>query len=227
MPYLKKRVAQVLSFSHVACQYPNGITLFRDLNFYIHAGDTVCFSAAEHGGKSLLLKMMSGLAHPTSGKVLFRHKNWMHLSASERHSLYKTIGFIGSPATLLADETVSSTLLLPLKLRGIRGKARYQRLKSILIHLELQDREHDPVHALSCHEQLRLSIGRAFIHRPVMVLADTPLSWFKEDEALFWEWVQRLRLPETALICTESQPMNSVDRIYLLSGEQWLSSSSA
>ncbi len=212
----------MLIFSHVSRYYPNGYTLFRDLSFCLFSGETVCFSGAAHSGKSFLLKMMMGLEMPTSGSVLFQRKNWARLHERSTTLLRRHIGLMGSPATLLTDRTLKDNLELPLRLRGIYGKTLQNTVESTLRHLELHERVNDPVSSLSWNEQYRLSLGRAFIHRPKLVLADTPLTRFREDESSFFEWVNRIRSPETTLVCTETQPMQRAERLFLLSSEQWM-----
>lgn len=212
----------MLVFSHVSRYYPNGLALFRDLSFYLHPGEVVCFAGPAHTGKSRLLKMMMGYERPTAGTVLFQRWNWARLNADGYTQLRRDIGVMGSPDTLLPDRTVRENLELPLTLRGYIGKTLKNRVESTLLHLELYERAKDRVASLSWSEQYRLSLGRAFIHRPLLVLADTPLTRFREEEGGFFEWVSRIRSPETTLVCTETQPMRYADRVFLLSSEQWI-----
>jgi ABC-type ATPase involved in cell division len=214
----------MLVFHRVCATLSEGITRFHHLNLFVHAGETICMVGAGQSGKTHVLKMMMGLEMPSSGSVLFKHQNWSLLNMTRRARLRRSIGVIAPlrAARDVMQATARDVLALPLLIRNEPSKELELRVAFVLSQLELQKCADQKTVSLSANEQFRLSIGRAFIHQPDLVVADVPLSVFREEESRFFEWVNRLRVARTTLVCSEVSPMRYADRSFMLAGEQWL-----
>jgi ABC-type ATPase involved in cell division len=214
----------MLVFHRVCATLSEGITRFHNLNFFVHAGETICIVGAGQSGKTHALKMIMGLEMPSSGSVLFKHQNWSLLNRERRARLRQSIGVI-TPVRAARDvmqATPRDVLALPLLIRNEPSKEMELRVSFVLSQLELQQCADQKTVSLSASELFRLSIGRAFIHQPDLVVADVPLGTFKEEESRLFEWVNRLRVARTTLVCSEVSPMRYADRCFMLAGEQWL-----
>lgn len=218
----------MLVLHRVRATAANGVTRFHNLNFLVRTGETICIVGKRQSGKTHLLKLIMGLQPPSAGQVWFKRLDWGRLRVQRRAELRQSMGLITTGMGLSAGhavakrETIAQFLALPLFIRGLEQPVIRERITKLLSDLEMPDMWNRYMDSLSLSEQCRLSIGRAFIHGPDIVLADVPLSVFKEEEGQFFEWVSRLRAPHTAFVCTEMAAMRYVDRNFDLAGEQWI-----
>lgn len=126
-------------------------------------------------GKSTLLHMLGGLMKPTAGEVLINDQNIYNLSTSELDKFRgQHIGIVFQQAHFIEALTVEENLMLCRKLAGLdKGKAR---IENVLHRLGIPHKSKVKPKNLSKGEQQRLSIARAIISEPLILLADEPSS---------------------------------------------------
>lgn len=151
----------------------NQISALRGLSFSVSKGEFVAVTGPSGSGKSTLLYLLGGVDVPTAGKVWLAG-NDLYAKSREALAVFRRrqIGLIYQFYHLIPTLTVADNITLPLKLDGRRVNER--RLSDLLELLQLTPRQDYLPKQLSGGEQQRVSIGRALIHAPALVLADEP-----------------------------------------------------
>ncbi|WP_159715400.1 lipoprotein-releasing ABC transporter ATP-binding protein LolD [Blochmannia endosymbiont of Camponotus nipponensis] len=147
----------------------NGITLS------IQCNEVIAIVGASGSGKSTLLHLLGGLDKPTEGKVFFEGHALHHLSDNACAAIRnKRIGFIYQFHHLLLDFNILENVAMPLLIGGVKFNHAKNRALYILEVVGLINRIHSFPHELSGGESQRVTIARAIINNPSLVLADEP-----------------------------------------------------
>jgi cell division transport system ATP-binding protein len=166
----------MIEFQHVSKQYsPDGVAL-RDISFTIAKGELVYLAGPSGAGKSTLLKMIAAMERPTSGKVLVNGQDIGALKRAGIPFLRRNLGLIFQEQRLLNDRSVLANVMMPLLVTGSPRAAAEQRARAALDKVGLLDRADAQPLALSGGEQQRVSIARAIVNRPQIILADEPTA---------------------------------------------------
>lgn len=156
--------------------YGSGTTQVKALDgvsFSVKRGEFVAIVGASGSGKSTLLHMIGGVDRPTAGKVLIEDTDIYKLDKTNLAIFRRRqVGLIYQFYNLLPILNVEENITLPLLLDGQKADQKF--LKEVLETLNLADRAGHLPNELSGGEQQRVSIGRALINRPALVLADEP-----------------------------------------------------
>lgn len=149
------------------------LTVLRDVQLTLNAGDTLAIIGPSGSGKTTLLGLCAGLDDATSGTVHLDGQELGALDEDARAALRnRSVGFVFQNFQLIPTLTAIENVLVPLELRGENG--RQKEAAEILAQVGLGDRlEHYPLQ-LSGGEQQRVALARAFIHRPKILFADEP-----------------------------------------------------
>jgi putative ABC transport system ATP-binding protein len=149
------------------------LTVIRDINLTLAAGDTCAIIGPSGSGKTTLLGLCAGLDDATAGSVRLDGESLETLDQDARAALRnRLVGFVFQNFQLIPTLTAIENVLVPLELRGEAG--RRKDAGDILAQVGLADRlEHYPLQ-LSGGEQQRVALARAFIHRPKILFADEP-----------------------------------------------------
>ena len=151
------------------------ITVFRNVNLQIAAGERVAIIGRSGAGKSTLLQLLGGLDLPTAGEVLLKGENYKNCKEKQRCTLRnKSLGFIYQLHHLLPEFTAWENVCMPLMLGGLRIKVAQRHALMLLNKAGLAKRLHHKVAQLSGGERQRVAICRALVTRPDCVLADEP-----------------------------------------------------
>jgi lipoprotein-releasing system ATP-binding protein len=152
-----------------------GLQLFHDLSLKVAAGEMVAIVGESGAGKSSLLHLLAALDTPTSGEVWCGTTNVTKLTPREA-GLYRNrdIGYVWQFHYLLPEFTALENVAMPLLARGIAKPAALAEAATWLARVGLADRGDNRSGELSGGEQQRLSIARALITKPKLLLADEP-----------------------------------------------------
>jgi lipoprotein-releasing system ATP-binding protein len=152
-----------------------GLQLFKDLSLEVAAGEMVAVVGESGAGKSSLLHLLAALDTPTAGEVWCGETNVTRLSSREAGAYRnREIGYVWQFHYLLPEFTAVENVAMPLLSRGDRRPAALAEARRWLERVGLGDRAEHRSGELSGGEQQRLSIARALITRPKLLLADEP-----------------------------------------------------
>jgi lipoprotein-releasing system ATP-binding protein len=170
------------------------VELFRDLDLMVHAGDMVAIVGESGAGKSTLLHLLAALDKPSSGEVFCgerRLSTFTSRQASEFRN--RDVGYVWQFHYLLPEFTAAENIAMPLLARGMGRAAALERAAFWLGEVGLAARERHRSGELSGGEQQRVSLARALVTEPKILLADEPTGDLdsKTGEAVF-ELIQGL-----------------------------------
>ncbi len=158
------------------------LKILSAVDLTLQEGSVTTIVGESGSGKSTLLHMIGGLESVTSGSILFKDKDIAQYSDRDLTTYRKEhVGFIFQNPVLLSDFTVLENCYIPAYLAGGVKKELIARAKVLLDEVGLSHRlDHYPG-TLSGGEQQRLSIARALIHNPQLLLADEPTGSLDEE----------------------------------------------
>lgn len=152
-----------------------GLRLFYDLSLEVAAGEMVAIVGESGVGKSSLLHLLAALDHPTAGQVFCGTTDVTHLTPRQAgHYRNRDIGYVWQFHYLLPEFTAVENVAMPLLSRATPRKAALAEATAWLDRVGLADRADHRSGELSGGEQQRLSIARALITKPRLLLADEP-----------------------------------------------------
>ncbi len=166
----------MIEFRHVSKQYGRGSAALTDINLSIGKGELVFLSGPSGAGKSTLLKMIAVMERPSSGTVSVNGQDVGRLNASGLPYLRRNLGLIFQQQSLLNDRNVLTNVMLPLLVIGTAKADAEKRARAALDKVGLLDMAASDPMALSGGEQQRVSIARAIVNRPQIILADEPTA---------------------------------------------------
>jgi putative ABC transport system ATP-binding protein len=202
--------------------YPEGNdvhVVLQDVSAEILDGEIVALLGRSGSGKSTLLNLVSGIDEPTSGRVLVGGTPIHSLSEEERTVFRRSnIGFVFQFFNLIPTLTVLENVLLPLELNGRSGAGGRRRAVSLLQTVGLGDRLNSAPDKLSGGEQQRVSVARALVNDPALLLADEPTGNLDaETGAQVLSLIEDLtrRGGKTLVLATHSQDVKKIaDRVW-------------
>ncbi|HUH88869.1 MAG TPA: ABC transporter ATP-binding protein [Pusillimonas sp.] len=154
------------------------IDILADISFTVDAGEAVAITGSSGSGKSTLLGLMAGLDVPTSGQVKLLGRDLFSLDEEGRAALRAAhVGFVFQSFQLLPNLTALENVMLPLELAG---KPALKAASEALERVGLAERLHHYPRTLSGGEQQRVSLARAFVVEPSLLLADEPTGSLDE-----------------------------------------------
>ena len=141
----------------------------------VHRGEIVAIMGPSGSGKSTMLHLLGALETPTSGEISLDGERYDGLDDAGLTRVRRDrIGFVFQFFNLLPSLTAEENVLLPALIAGDRGEAARNRVRELLDRVGLAARaEHLPAE-MSGGEQQRVSIARALLRDPELVLADEP-----------------------------------------------------
>ena len=167
--------------NEVVFQY-NSETQFRFPNLQCKAGETLLITGTSGKGKTTLLHLLGGLLKPTSGSIFIDEINICQLSSKKiDHFRGQNIGLILQKAHFIASLNVLENIELASWLTDKTKKQ--EKAKELLSLLGLEKFALKLLNQLSFGQQQRVSIARALINEPKLLLADEPTSSLDDENA--------------------------------------------
>lgn len=164
----------------VRFSYPNLDFSFPGLE--CKAGETLLITGKSGTGKTTLLHILSGILKPESGEVVIGETHIEKLSAKNLDRFRgQNIGLVLQQSHFIASLSVLENIVLASWLSDKNKKT--EKAKSLLKQLGLEDQMHKNTSQLSIGQQQRVSIARALINEPKVLLADEPTSSLDDDNA--------------------------------------------
>ena len=149
------------------------VDILRGIDLTIPDGQFVAVTGPSGSGKTTLLSLIAGLDSPTGGSIVVDQENITNLGEDELALLRgRRFGFVFQNFHLIPTLTAIENVILPVELNG--APSAHKKSEDILGVVGLGDRLHHYPSQLSGGEQQRLSLARAFVNEPDIVLADEP-----------------------------------------------------
>jgi lipoprotein-releasing system ATP-binding protein len=153
----------------------NMIEVLKGIDLVVRPGESLAVTGASGVGKSTLLNIMGTLEPPTKGAVRFNDRNVNGLDEKDLCKLRnRDIGFVFQFHHLLPEFNALENTIMPALIARLSKKRAMEMAKEILIKVGLERRLHHRIGELSGGEQQRVSIARALIMKPKLLLADEP-----------------------------------------------------
>jgi cell division transport system ATP-binding protein len=164
----------MIRLENVTKAYNNETTALRDVSFDIPKGEFVFLVGPSGSGKSTLLRLMNRQERPERGSVWVAGANINELAEARIPYLRRTMGNVFQDYKLLPNKTVFENVAFALEVIGKPRHVIHQQVPQVLELVGLAGKEDRFPNQLSGGEQQRVSIARAFVNRPVILLADEP-----------------------------------------------------
>ncbi|MEL6127810.1 MAG: ABC transporter ATP-binding protein [Pseudomonadota bacterium] len=161
--------APLLSITDVDKVFGKNVVALKGLSLDVREGDFISLLGPSGCGKSTALRLIAGLSHATTGRI-----RWIDEQAQD------TLGVVFQEPTLMPWATVADNVWLPLRLKG---RSRYEMRDEILDALRLVGLEkfaNAYPRELSGGMKMRVSIARAMVTRPKLILMDEPFAALDE-----------------------------------------------
>jgi cell division transport system ATP-binding protein len=164
----------MIRFENVTKTYKGDVVAIRDLSLEIVKGEFVFLVGPSGSGKSTFLKLLLRDEVATSGRVLVAGRDIGRLGSWKVPSLRRNIGCVFQDFKLLPSKTVYENVAFALEVIGRPKHIIRTQVPQILELVGLSKKADNFVTELSGGEQQRVSIARAFVNRPLILLADEP-----------------------------------------------------
>jgi cell division transport system ATP-binding protein len=181
----------IVHLHQVTKVYPNNSRALVDVTLQIRAGDFLFVTGPSGSGKSTLLKLLYGEERPTKGDVIVDDQNISQLRGNELSMLRRRIGVVFQDYKLIPRRTVSENVAFVLWAQGFTRKEIYRRLLPTLKMVGLHEKADCFPDQLSGGEQQRVSIARAIVGTPPLLLADEPTGNLDADNS--WQVIKILK----------------------------------
>ncbi len=173
----------MIRFDKAGKRYPGGFQALENISFHLEKGEMSFLTGHSGAGKSTLLKLISAIEAPTGGQVEVNGYDLTKISSRKIPFFRREIGIIFQDYKLLYDRSVFDNVALPLIVSGASFREVGSRVRAALGKVGLSGREKASPIILSGGEQQRVSIARAIVHRPPLLLADEPTGNLDPDLA--------------------------------------------
>ncbi|SKA88539.1 putative ABC transport system ATP-binding protein [Prosthecobacter debontii] len=166
----------MLALRDIQFRYPASDFQLAVKHLEVRAGEPLAILGPSGGGKTTILRLMTGLLSPDHGSVSCGDTQFSQLTATERRRFrLEKIGLVFQDFALLDYLTVEENILLPSQFQPDDPTLR-ERANGLAEQLEIAPHWHRLTGRLSQGERQRVAIARALVHRPAFVFADEPTA---------------------------------------------------
>jgi NitT/TauT family transport system ATP-binding protein len=165
----------LLRLSGISKTFANGTTALADVDLDIRPGEFVSLLGPSGCGKSTLLKLIAGLVAPSTGTI-----DWPQSTYDASGTPEQSLGFVFQEPTLLPWRTVAGNVHLPLMLASMSKRDARGRVEEALAQVGLSAFANIHPRQLSGGMKMRVSIARALVTRPKILLMDEPFAALDE-----------------------------------------------
>ncbi len=180
----------LVSYKNVTKVYNDSCLVLDDISFDVVENEFVSLVGKSGVGKTTILKMLFADEKPTKGKVLFDGNDIAEMKVDEVSMLRRQVGIVFQDFKLLPKLTAFENVAFALEVAGYSDEKIKEEVPEVLRLVGLSDRGDNFPHQLSVGEKQRVSIARAIIQKPDLLIADEPTG--NLDPINTWEIIRLL-----------------------------------
>jgi cell division transport system ATP-binding protein len=203
----------VVSFADVSKRYDSGDVALAGVSFDVFPGEFVFLVGASGSGKSTTMRLLIKETEPTSGEIRVAGRDLARIPRNRVPFYRRNLGVVFQDFKLLPNRTVYDNVAYALQVTGGTRREIRQKVPDILRLTGLATKLHNYPDQLSGGEQQRVSVARAFVNHPPLLLADEPTGNLDPETSIgIMQLLYRInRAGTTVLIATHDSHM--VDRM--------------
>ena len=206
-------MTSMIEFISVTKRYPNGVEALKNTNLRIEKGEFVFLVGSSGAGKTTILKLLYRELLPTKGTIKVLGRDVVKLKKREIPFFRRNMGLVFQDYRLLADRTVYENVAFALRVIETPNREIKKRVMESLDLVGLKEKTKALPTELSGGEQQRISLARAIVNQPAVILADEPTGNLDPDTSI--DIVNLLRVVNlrgaTVIMATHDQEI--VDRL--------------
>ncbi|KAB3533575.1 cell division ATP-binding protein FtsE [Alkaliphilus serpentinus] len=181
----------MIEMRNVSKDYSKGIHALINVNLRIEKGEFIFLVGASGAGKSTFIKLLLKEEDPSEGKIIVSDEDITHLSRRRIPYLRRNIGVVFQDFRLLPNKTVYENVAFAMEIIEASSKEIRRQVPMVLGMVGLSDKASQYPHQLSGGERQRVSIARAIVNNPSILIADEPTGNLDPETA--WEIMKVLR----------------------------------
>ncbi|HET6495831.1 MAG TPA: cell division ATP-binding protein FtsE [Thermoleophilia bacterium] len=199
----------MIVFEDVTKTYDPGTVGLKDFSCHIGKGEFVFLVGPSGSGKSTLIKLVLKELVPDKGRILVAGRNLTTLRRGKVPLLRRNIGCVFQDFKLLPNKTVHDNVAYALEVVGEPRRSIRRKVPEILTLVGLAEKMNNYPHEISGGEQQRVSVARAFVNHPPLLLADEPTGNIDPDTAVgIMQLLVRIqRTGTTVVVATHDRDM--------------------
>lgn len=199
----------VIEFRGVTKRYDNTHAGLQDVSFTINRGEFLFLIGTTGAGKSTLMRLLLNEMQPDSGVVRVGGRDLSEITRSKMPFYRRNLGVVFQDFKLLPNRTVYDNVAYALQVTGASRKQIRRQVPDVLRLTGLSTKLHNYPSQLSGGEQQRVSIARAFVNHPPLLLADEPTGNLDPDTTIgIMQLLYRInRAGSTVLVATHDETM--------------------
>lgn len=181
----------MIEYINVSKKYSSGVVALSNINLRIKDGEFVFLVGYSGAGKTSLVKMLLKEIEPTKGRILIDDLDITKLKNREIPYLRRKIGIVFQDFRLLPNRTIFENVAFAKEIIGASSDEIKKEVTATLNLVGLSDKADCYPNELSGGEQQRISIARAIVNNPDIIIADEPTGNLDPDTA--WEIMSLLK----------------------------------
>ena len=174
----------MIVFEGVTKVYEPGIVALDDVTFLIEKGEFVCIVGASGSGKSTRVRLLQKELEPSQGKIIVGGRDLGRLKRSKIPMLRRNVGCVFQDFKLLPNRTAAENVGYALKVQGESRNSIRRKVPEVLTLVGLPDKMNSYPDQLSGGEQQRVSIARAVVNHPPLLVCDEPTGNLDPDTSV-------------------------------------------
>jgi cell division transport system ATP-binding protein len=174
----------MIVFEDVTKVYEPHVTALEHVTFVIEKGEFVFIVGASGSGKSTMIRLLLKELEPTTGRIIVGGRDLGRLKRSKVPLLRRNVGCVFQDFKLLPNRTAAENVAYALKVQGEGRNAIRRKVPEVLSLVGLSHKMHSLPDELSGGEQQRVSIARAFVNHPPLLLCDEPTGNLDPDTSV-------------------------------------------
>jgi cell division transport system ATP-binding protein len=199
----------MIVFESVTKVYEPDVTALSEVSFVIEKGEFVFVVGASGSGKSTIVRLLLKELEPTRGRIVVGGRDLTRLRRSKVPLLRRNVGCVFQDFKLLPTRTASENVAYALKVQGESSSAIRRKVPEVMNMVGLSHKMNSLPDELSGGEQQRVSIARAFVNHPPLLVCDEPTGNLDPDTSVgIMQLLYRInRAGTTILMVTHDREM--------------------